>query len=56
MVTDGVLEKFVDIDVGCKDFQPDGIYTCVLGNGIVDVDGKYVPSSIYCKDDRDSAL
>ena len=46
MVIDGVLEKFDDIALDCKDFQPDDIYTCVLGNEIVDVHGKYVPSSM----------
>ena len=46
MVIDGVLEKFDDIALDCKDFQPDDIYTCVLGNEIIDVHGKYVPSSM----------
>ena len=37
MVIDGVLESFDDIALDCKDFQPDDIYTCVIGNEIVDV-------------------
>ena len=32
MVIDGVLEIFDDIALDCKDFKPDDIYTCVLGN------------------------
>ena len=32
MVIDGVLELFDDIALDCKDFQPDDIYTCVIGN------------------------
>ena len=51
MVIDGVLEKFDDIALECKDFQPDDIYTCVLGNEIFDLHGKYVPSSMYCPDE-----
>ena len=52
MVIDGVLEIFDDIALDCKDFQPDDIYTCVLGHEIVDVHGKDVPSSMYCKDEK----
>ena len=37
MVIDGMLETFDDIALDCKDFQPDDVYTCVLGNEIVDV-------------------
>ena len=46
MVIDGVLEKFDDIALDCKYFQADDIYTFVLGNEIVDVHVKYVPSSM----------
>ena len=46
MVIDRVLEKFDDIALDCKDFQTDDIYTFVLGNEIVDVHVKYVPSSM----------
>ena len=40
------VEKFDDIALDCKDFQTDDIYTCVLGNEIVDVHRKYVPYSM----------
>ena len=46
MVIDGVLETFDDIDLDCKDFQTYDIYTCVIGNEIVDVHGNYDPSSM----------
>ena len=42
---DGVLEKFDDIALDCKDFSQ-VTYTCVLGNKIVDLHGKYIPSSM----------
>ena len=45
MVTEGVLEKFDDVRLDCKDFLPDDIYICVFGNEIVDVHGKY---SFFC--------
>ena len=45
-VIDGALEKFDVIVLDCKDFQTDDIYTCALGNEIVDMRGKYVPSSM----------
>ena len=45
MVTEGVLEKFDDVCLDCKDFLSDDIYTCVFGNEIVDVHGKY---SFFC--------
>ena len=38
------LKKIDDIALDCKDFQPDYIYTFVLGNEIVDVHGKYITS------------
>ena len=46
MVIDGVLEMFDDIALDCRDFQTNDIYTCVLGNEIVDVHGNYVPYSM----------
>ena len=44
MVIDGVLEKFDDIALDSKDVQTDDINKCGLGNEIVDVHGKCVPS------------
>ena len=46
MGIDGVLEKFDDIDLDCKDFHSYDIYKCVIENEIFDVHGKYVPSSM----------
>ena len=46
MVTEGVLENFDDVCLVCNDFLPDDIHTCVFGNEIVRVHGKYVPSLV----------
>ena len=44
MVIDGLLETFDGIALDYKDFHPDDIYTCVLGNEIFGVHVYYVPS------------
>ena len=33
---------FDNIALDCKDFQTDDIYTCVLGNEILDVHGSFL--------------
>ena len=46
MVTDGALEKYDDVSLHDDSFKQNQIYRVVTGAEIVDVLGKYIPSSL----------
>ena len=46
MVTDGALEKYDDVALHDDSFRQNQIYRVVTGAEIVDVLGKYIPSSL----------